>query len=1770
MQKYLSIPHGDNGQGIDALSSEDSLAEGYAEDIVNFDPTPEGYLSKRPGWQGKWGFLPVRVKEVIYATGSTNNLTFILDSSIDLTAIPSSLHSRPIVAFGRTSSQNPNSLGNQGTFPVGSDASAYYPTLNADPRHVFLTGTHTLVIPVAQSGITSVDGWVGVAQSLSETSLDYLDIVPDSISANSSTLEIDIGYTNNTGAPFNTFVYGLQLPPTTGINYVSPPTTFATGTHSTTITAATHGLDNSNIQLKAFVVSGSTLTEFRPDSVVIDTADNITVGLTNRTGSSISVVFVISAAPIANVLQGSAGPDSTLTIPLVSPTYPFAFINCYVEQSVGGPREEVWPDSIQYDAASNIINITFRNNQAASANFFIYYQYARIGSNRITVTGSPVLTAFTDTSPQLTLWGLDHSLIYGPQAGAEAGWVTHLDTYRSIGDQFLVSGLGGNLFSGSDTDAATDAAYLIPTLYPNLQARTNGTAVCGPTFLNTLSGPFRTAGHIRGDNIAPLTGCQSMKWNPITGYTDVVMAIQNVQVIGTLSAVINTTAGFEDQLTIQAAGWAVQNGTYPIKAVSLSATSGNALLTLSVANPNVTSTDWDDSSSGAQVGIFTDRLTLIGTSEYIPGDILLSEVLVENQQIACVASNGTMVLFGGFNAQTTFPGGVRIAGQRVSNVMPLRQLDGTESVTDLVVGDNIRLTGFAREFRVVDINTAGSDTVTIVGNGALATATLGTQSTASMAVGDSLLLIQAGAFTGAQVVTSIPSTTSFQFASAVTATQAGLLQGKTATLDETFLWSDNVNSSITAAVPGRWLPIEAPSTSQNETPGPYTSYLSTSSYTTQPILRSTMVSDSLMLNNGVDRTLKVDGANLYRPGLPRWQAQLFAAVAPGATGLIALPGVECNTLAANSTIHTPPWTQFGAPSFYVDASVVDTFQAGARIVVSSGTGTVYIVQSASTETNTSGVSYGVITVDQTIQEAAPTGSAFGTLQQVSTYSYYFRLNAVDANNNVTASAATGSFDFTFPLSVDAAIQLRLIGMPALDIYDYDRLEVQIYRTKLNGVAPYYLISTLPMSFNAHDGYIDFTDSTPDDTLTDLDPVNTALKGQELGVGWSAPIRAKRITSANGRLVLGNLTSDPYIDIRLYPTLSSTTTTSQLAGKLFRFYKDEGSTASTTPDMVSLMTTEFLTSGDLAAAVSSTTSTTFTVTATHGLTPATSGQWVYLFRKAAAASNQQTHFMGWWQVASIPDSTHLVLNWASVSKYTPYTFANEIDRLCIAASSPFALPVWLGTDHNYANLAATLGSDGILDCLGMSAIRMSNAINAAQRMVDRSLTAYAAFSPWLVADGGGEFAAGEVILRQSMNQTSTPAVQLPTLTGASIYVNNVLRTGGSLVGAVSQLFGSRLLVSYANFPEVFDSPLAQVDSQSDSAIDVNPSDGQQITALIPFYGDSSFGAAMKDAIILVFKTNSIYLINVAQKAAGANPIQRIESMGLGCTAPNSVTPTRTGIMFANESGIYKLQQDMTMYYMGRHLQRKWREGVNLDALDLVFGHNYAFNSQYKVSVPLLGSSTPNGLFAYNSTREYSTQGITSTIQLYSTREGSWAEQDGFSSIGFAALGADSYYASMKGRVFILRRTNLPQDYRDDASAIAATATLRAMDFGDAGIRKSVPFALVSYRNPTALGDRAGVQVLSATDLSEDFQASDAAVLQDNAERVGTGDYEGSKVLTYRYAFHQKRGVRFQLQIQDSTIDQPVEITKIVYSVAGLTIKGTRDAAAGAAPAQNAAN
>jgi hypothetical protein len=462
------------------------------------------------------------------------------------------------------------------------------------------------------------------------------------------------------------------------------------------------------------------------------------------------------------------------------------------------------------------------------------------------------------------------------------------------------------------------------------------------------------------------------------------------------------------------------------------------------------------------------------------------------------------------------------------------------------------------------------------------------------------------------------------------------------------------------------------------------------------------------------------------------------------------------------------------------------------------------------------------------------------------------------------------------------------------------------------------------------------------------------------------------------------------------------------------------------------------------------------------------------------------------------------------------------------------------------------TDGNLDTLsGNSSFinfrvwkRFADAINASQRQVLTFL--HEDFKPWMVASAGNEFNAGQVIVRRPTATSEFLELVVPALTGDfDVFANNVRRAGDESVSASANLFPSRILISYPNYPEIFDNPTSVIDTQSDSAIDINSADGQEITAIIPFFGDSAFGGAQKSGIVVVFKTNSIYLVDLAAKAAGTQAVQKLETRGKGCTAPYSVSVTKGGIMFANESGIYRLNRNLSIDYIGRRYERLFNASTNLDNIDLFTGHHDTIDNSYKLSYVSSGESENSQVAVYNHTREYEGQG-----------DGSWTTYNNHPATGWANLLSNNYFASTSGRVFSLRKVGDATDYRDDSSPVSFTAVTRPMDFGMSGIRKTIRNIITHYRVENTVE---GTVMRTALDLNSTFDQTDSFILNQNQATSGLGDENTKKVLSIRTTLDRKTGVYVQLKYENSTIDESLEIAGIDFRVGARNTKGITEAA-----------
>lgn len=1699
--QFLNISEDDFSGGIDVRSAENQVAKSYSEDLLNVE-TIERRLRKRKGTQGKAGNVPVRVISMTHSTAATDNVCFTLDTSIDL----GTLRSSPVIVYGRNSTAGAS--GGPSTEFGTTSTVHYYPGFTTTVRKSFAAGTGTVVVPEAEHNLGTANIYFGVVESTSTVNLSNSVLLgTTSYVVDETSFDVTIGYTNSSLSPVSVIPYYLSRNASAGTVYVT-----STTASSISITAGTHGLTNFNIvaQIWADTTAGGagTRTLVTPDSFTVSAAGQVDITFSQTPAAGLAYTppdgynnytIILTAVDAANYLTTSIANGTSGSLVLSSPTGPFIFSSVY--RTNGTSLEMVDPDSVSYDPVAGTTTWSLTNGSGATQTFAVYYEYGTTRSNELCVTGSlNAGTNYTDTAPQLTIWGLDHSEIYAGLTDARQGWVSQIDSYRSTGESRLICSLGGNLFTESD-DTTT---YSMGSSSPDLTHTVDGTQVLGPLLWDSSETPGRTRGYVTATLAGTHWGkATAVSYNSSTGLTEYTISLPGKAILdstGTptsLSAVISTTSGLEDWLTVEGMGYDRHNGTFRIRSV----TDGVDQIVIAVQNADVDSADWDDTDTGGLTGIFTDQVNFTATTTLIPADQLLSSVL-SSHVITVTSAAADIVVVSGVTDSISLGSGLSISALRTSAVIPL------SSVTGFVRGDMVAYSSVSRLLRVLRINPGNSLPVSIVGDGTTATITV-TGTTEDLSEGQQIILTDAGEYTGVVTVATLISTTVFTISSGGTTTTAGTLLGKTLQLDEAISWEDTPTNSTSFSVPERWVPVEAPTSSGDLLPATHVRYQDSGDYDNQDFIRSTMVSNNSYLTNDADEVLKYDGNNIYRGGFFPWQPSQFLTQDTAATAKISTSARSLASGTVNSASGTVKATTPGDEF---------TFPVG-TLVRFTGSLETYTVRGIDSTNN-------LIQFDRAI-----VGGAAAPITQVIRYSYYFRLNAVDANNNIVGSAVTGSQDYVVELTGDAAVNIRLVGFPAWDNYDYDRIDLQVYRTRAGLSAPFYLVDSKPITLNHNDGYIDFTDTISDDGLVDLDQTSVLQDG--LGTGWQEPLRAKYITSAGNSLILANVRDYPQLDIQIRGNTALADT--DFAGDYLLFHRTTTAIGTTTT-----VTDTFrydwvqTSSGAAITSVVGVAGTSFTVTTTapHGMT---TGDWAYLFWTSVATAGRPLTYSGWWQITKTAADTFTVTHTGATAGALPGVGAFAL----LTATDPTNVPVPLGTDGNWG----TLNGNSTISAFS-AARRMSLAINATARKVDTTISGMSTFVPWLTARGGGDFKAGQIVVRQPRSDAAGPSL-VPVFSGYDLFVNDVRQATGVAVSSQIRTYPSRLLFSFENYPELFDRPTSILDSESDSAIDVNPADGQEITGVIPFFGDAAFGAAQQSAVVVVFKSNSVYLIDLNEKRNGRNPLQRIETEGLGCTAPYSIAVTKNGIIFANESGIYSLGRNLSISYVGKLMERNWLGSVNRDQLSIMQGHHYAVGRQYKLSVPVGTAGTTSEVYVYDHTAEMPSTSYTGA------RSGSWSRFDSHPATGWANLAQDAYYSTSTGRVFSVRRAGDLTDYRDDSSSITCRIMTRAMDFGNAGIRKCLDGFAAHYR---VLATSDSTTVSTSLDMREDFHELDGFVLNRESTTDGMSDLSARKMRTIWHSVGRRKGVYFQVVVENMGLDEDLELAGIDFKVAGLSDKG----------------
>jgi hypothetical protein len=465
-------------------------------------------------------------------------------------------------------------------------------------------------------------------------------------------------------------------------------------------------------------------------------------------------------------------------------------------------------------------------------------------------------------------------------------------------------------------------------------------------------------------------------------------------------------------------------------------------------------------------------------------------------------------------------------------------------------------------------------------------------------------------------------------------------------------------------------------------------------------------------------------------------------------------------------------------------------------------------------------------------------------------------------------------------------------------------------------------------------------------------------------------------------------------------------------------------------------------------------------------------------------------------------------------------------------------------------------------------RLANAINAASALVATSTGK----DPFVFARAGSDIGYASVQVEALDPSAPFTFTYLPLTTDGAIdcYVNGVrvnATVNASPVGPVAwtvtsqqQLFPSRIVLSYKNYAEIFHSPYAQSAADSDSAIDVSPDDGQEITAIRPLTTASVTGAAMQSQYLLAWKNKSAYLVDTVLKT-----VTKLITAGHGVDFRRATMEGWNGMLFTDHTGVHALTAANLYMYKGKMVERLFQENVNLSApTDIWLGHHNVYRNLDLLAAPFLsdtdgaGNATtqgPQNVLVYDHTREadYFTA-------LQPPPVGAWSRWNAVPMSCASGYLYDEYYGAWDtGQVYMERRDGLATDFRDRFDdAIQFTLTFRPLDCGAMSLRKEASALVISFRSEVATS---GTTVSAAVDLSDQFVNCDAFEITAPVppQTQGLSDVSGSAMKLFRFSLPNRKFTYLTVRITNSSVDEPVEISELALNVVPLTDAGITQAA-----------
>lgn len=1727
---WTTIPEKDINNGMDQNSAENQIPAGYAELLENIDTTKKGLLAKRKGYQGVGGYIPLRAK-----TFSHNTITLPDNTDVEEVCISfdesiqfKSLRSGPIVFGGKTQSVTPL-LNGYGFLYAEAYKVGGRKTVEADSAGNFFVSEQ-------EHGIDNyIDGiyypfFIDTFLQTNEEELSNLKVLPEyakMVGGGSSTANFYLENSSNTA---QTFFYAVNFKaPQEGKTYWLKDASIPQGNPPIlTIPSTAHSLQTLSIGVRVFELGEEITTNVT--TIVTSTGDIQLEFSEEATQNGLYNIDVcVFEIPENQAVAGNVPANASTSVAFSYVDSPFVDTHIYIETFAGNSLqyEKVIPEEVTADAETGIITASFVNYTEEDVNYIVRYDYTFPKLNTICCYFDVIenISQF-ESSPEITVWGIPHENLYSPTAGNRAGWVRELATYTSPEKTELVCSLGGNLFKENKN---ADSEFLFAKAYPNLSTRTQGTHRIGPRFCGKYNPHERKIGISISDDVLKgtfsFTGGEE-HWakvekieaqdNNIMRYT---LSLPGVEILDASTPPVFPCSepGQQDGdlLTVFGTGYKRNEGKFEILNYTFDAP--NEQLIIDVHRPDITDGVWDEQETGAKAGIFTDYIVTSPTLRFLPEDILLTREIKEEDNITCLKTIFvpgkalTVSLIQNVESPKYLAASEYITAKRTNDLLPLRNSNGFESVSTFVPGDMIAVSGYGRLLRVKEVYPFGDIGVTITGNeeeGKVTVTVPSFRDISSLKTGSKINLTLAGRYEGTHSVKDIVAENKFTIEAVpkpTPDTNVSILcnlVGQSILLDEPVTLQDSANNTISVSTASRWTPIEAPvaSASGQDLVSNilYPTHFDTDSYTTQNKITSTLINKSLYLTNNRDEVLKYDGINLYRAGVPWWS-----------------PDIVLNAAAENNgpvQVKTPfvTFTDFSNPnndsnfSIKVDGLIPEINQTFQFFDDSSPRALLYEAFVVDVKTETDQPTEVTL---ETIDGSIPPTTATVFRDGKTTFNYYVRLDMFDVNNknSIVGSAATASVT----IKQNSRIYMRISSFPTIDLLDHDRLQLKIYRTKANEPGTYYEVGTKNIRFNQSSGYIDFVDDVTDEALFDVDTAMEAVVSGELGQAASGPDKAKYITTIQNRLVLANTTEYPKFEVDVLDGLLK-------AGDRFLFITDA-------PTNYVYEFIDDTNSIEYSPAALSTGPGYINVTVNEALPVGATHIWLYVGKPGILTGTPANTDNGpWgWHWAEVLGSNQVRL-------YTDWEAPSANIRLWSTQFPGSFVPVPL----------VTLDDADVID-FGLEIEQVKNA-QAIKNFVKAVNATARAREDWPKIFAHPGVSRGEQFFAQVYDKQNYAFRYVPSPSNnIQIVCNNANCVFPEKVNAVAERQPSRVIVSAPNYPEYFNNLTSANPEESGFWVDVNPADGQEITAIIPSYGDSPFADSSREGYLVVAKEHAFYLLNPETKE-----VTQLETQGLGCTYPGSLQYTKGGIVFANDAGVYRLT-GQTVEYIGENVERFWEDRVDKNDTELVAGFNDTVNQTYLLTYPEKNNATQLNALVYSFNKEgYAARGL-----------GAWSVFTPYPALQWTFIKDNSYFSTPNGQIMSVRKAGDASDYRDDDQAIEATITLRALHFGDSSIRKYLSSIFLHIRNEFP---STGTKVFVATDLSNNFIELDRFESKGKEITSGIDDRGTPRVLSIRFSTKKSKFLYLQNKIVNVIKDEGLELTMLEYRLAGLSSAGTTEA------------